>query len=87
VWGHTNYNSYAYSTSIDYNNGTITQAKATYTHTGIMDMSLTADGGSNWETCNSGALHTFTHTGTDLRWKASGYTAATLTALEINNYH
>jgi len=41
-----------------------------------IDYYLSADGGSHWESITSGVEHTFTNTGTDLRWKATLTTAA-----------
>lgn len=32
---------------------------------------LSADGGAHWEAVTPGALHTFTNTGSDLRWRAT----------------
>lgn len=76
----------ALSTSIDFNNGTITQAKLTATFTGnTPTLSMTADG-TNFETVTSGVLHNFTNTGTDLRWKAMG-TGTTITKLVVDSYH
>lgn len=76
----------AISKSIDFNNGTITTAKLTATEsvgTGIYEM--TADG-TNYEVVTNGTAHTFSNTGTDLRWKASG-SSVTITKIEITDYH
>ena len=75
------------SKSIDFNNGTITQATLTTTLTGnaLTELQMTADG-TNWENVTSGVAHTFTNTGTDLKWKATGV-ATTITKLEIGSYH
>ena len=78
------------STSIDYNNGTITTATMTVTKSsGTFTYALTANGGTNWETVTSGVAHAFTNTGTDLRWKVteSGGGTGTITKIEINAYH
>ena len=75
----------AQSTSIDYNNGTITTATMSVTGSGSWNLYLTADGGSHWESCSNGVAHTFTNTGTDLRWKMSG--SGTITKIIVNNYH
>lgn len=81
----------AYSTSIDYNNGTITQAKLTATITsGSFNILLTANGGANWEIATNGVLHTFTNTGTDLRWYMAPTfisPAGKVTNIEITDYH
>jgi len=80
----------ALSSSIDYNNGTITTATLTSTETsGSFDYEMTADGGSNWESVTSGAAHTFTNTGTDLRWRATENAASTgeISKIEVTSYH
>ncbi len=83
----------AISKSIDFNNGTITTArvKLTWTGLGTPTLYLTANGGSNLE--NVGTLtnasqltHTFSNTGTDLRWKIEG-SGFTVTQLVLDNYH
>ena len=75
------------SKSIDYNNGTITQArmKVTYTGNGNIALYLTADG-VNWEEVTNNVLYFFTNTGTDLRWKIEG-SGVTITKIEISDYH
>lgn len=76
----------AQSTSIDYNNGIITQALLTATEDyGAFQYFLTADGGLHWEEVISGVVHTFTNTGTDLRWQILG--SGRLTQLVISGYH
>lgn len=78
----------AQSTSIDYNNGTISTATMEVTiSSGTPVLYLSADGGSNWESVTSGTPHTFTNTGTDLRWKITSAGSTTLTKIEITNYH
>ena len=86
VWGHTTYNTYAISTPIDYNNGTITTAKLTGTGTGFYNFWMTADG-TNWEKVITNVAHNFTNTGTDLRWKAGGLTGSKLTSVSVTEYH
>lgn len=77
----------AQSIPIDYNNGTITQAKLTVTEvSGSFIYYLTADG-TNWEIVTNGTTHTFTNTGTDLRWKILGSTGAEISGVEITDYH
>lgn len=79
----------AESESVDYNNGTITQAKLTATETsGSFTYEVTADG-TNWETVTSGTLHTFTNTGTDLRWRATENAASTggISQVVLESYH
>ena len=83
-------NRIAQSTTIDYNNGTITQAKMTIVldttqEINDYDYYLTADGGTNWESTTPGILHTFTNTGTDLRWKIIGY--GIIEAIVVEGYH
>lgn len=78
------------SLSIDYNNGTITQARLTATiSSGTFTLELSADGGSNWETVSNGLLHTFTNTGTDLRWRITENAASTgtITQVIVRGYH
>lgn len=80
----------ALSTSIDFNNDTITQAKLTSTEvSGSFTYELSANGGSNWETVTSGVLHIFTNTGTDLRFRATENAASTgeISELKLEEYH
>lgn len=76
----------ALSSSVDYNNGVITTAKLTADSSTNLVFQVTADN-INWETVTSGVIHTFTDTGTDLRWKATASGNATLTNLVLSNYH
>ena len=79
----------AESSSIDLRNGTITSAKLTSTETsGSFTYQMTADG-TNWENVTSGTAHTFTNTGTDLRWRATENASSTgeISELKIENYH
>ena len=58
------------STSIRYNDGTISSATLTATiDSGSFDFYMSADGGTNWESVSNGVTYTFANTGTDLRWK------------------
>lgn len=77
----------AISKSIDFNNGLITTSTlSTLTFTGnTPSISLTADG-TNYEIVTLSVPHTFTNTGTDLRWKAEG-AGTTITKLKISDYH
>ncbi|MCK4827670.1 hypothetical protein KA005_68720 [bacterium] len=80
----------AHSETIDYNNGTITTAKLTSTESsGNFDYYLSADGGSNWEAVTSGTAHTFTNTGTSLRWRADEADSSTgrITQIKVEDYH
>jgi len=83
-------NQFGQSTSVDYNNGTITNATLTATgYNANFTLYLSANGGTNWETTSNGVSHTFSHTGTDLRWKivlTSG-SSGTITKVKISNYH
>ena len=77
------------SESVDYNNGTITTAKLISTEvSGDFDYEMTADG-TNWESVTSGTVHTFTNTGTDLRWRAPENAAGTgeISKIVISDYH
>lgn len=79
----------ALSSSIDYANGTITTATLTSTEvSGSFDYEMTADG-TNWESATSGVAHTFSDTGTDLRWRATENAASTgeISQIKIINYH
>lgn len=79
----------AQSTSIDYNNGTITTATLTSTEvSGSFDYEMTADG-TNWESVTSGVAHTFSSTGTDLRWRATENAASTgeISQIVVEDYH
>lgn len=51
------------------NVATLTATANTPTNTSITYY-LSNDGGANWESVTSGSEHTFTYTGSDLRWKA-----------------
>jgi hypothetical protein len=78
------------STSIDYNNGTITAATLTATEvSGSFTYKMSADGGANYETVTSGVAHTFTNTGTDLCWRAVEDAASTgeISKIEVTAYH
>ena len=79
----------AQSLSIDYNNGTITSAKLTSTEdSGSFDYEMTADG-TNWESVTSGTSHTFSNTGTDLKWRATENNSSTgeISKIIIQDYH
>lgn len=54
------------------------------TGTGNVAYQLSADGGSNFETVTLATQHTFTNTGTDLRFKFTASGNATLTKVSIN---
>ena len=79
----------ALSSSIDYANGTITVATLTSTEvSGAFDYEITADG-TNWESATSGVAHTFSNTGTDLRWRATENNTSTgeISKIIVSNYH
>ncbi len=79
----------AESTAIDFANGTITAATLTSTEvSGSFDYEMTADG-SNFESVTSGVAHTFSNTGTDLRWRAteSGASTGEISKIVVSNYH
>ena len=73
----------AQSTSVYYNVTTVSQAILTADYSGTLSFWITADGGSHWESTNSGETHIFENTGQDLRWKASAVTSATINNLTI----
>lgn len=78
----------AQSLSIDFNNSTITSAKLTSTEvSGDFDYEMTADG-TNWESVTSGIAHTFTNTGTDLRWRVTENNSSTgeISQIKIEEY-
>jgi hypothetical protein len=81
----------AISSTIDYNNGTITEAKltATISATGeyVALFWLSANGGTNWEQVTNRVSHTFTNTGTDLRYKIGGSGPFDITHLEVEIIH
>ena len=79
----------ALSLSIDYANSTITTATLISTEvSGSFTYELTANG-TDWETVTSGTAHSFTKTGTDLRWRATENDSSTgeISKVEINSYH
>lgn len=80
----------ARSTSIDYNNGTIVMCTLAVTGSGAGTpvYYLSANGGTNWETATNNAIHTFTNTGTDLRFRVdvAGGTY-TITQIILSAYH
>lgn len=79
----------AESTTIDYNNSTITTATLTSTEiSGSFNYEMTANG-ANWEACTSGVALTFANSGTDLRWRATENAASTgeISTLVIGSYH
>ena len=80
----------AQSLTIDFNNSAITVAKLTSTETsGSFTYELSADGGSNWESVTSGTAHTFTSSGTDLRFKITENAASTgeISQIKLEDYH
>lgn len=80
----------ARSTSIDLDNGTITQATMTPTIVSgtTFTLELSANGGTNFETVTSGVRHFFTNTGTDLIWRATiGKGTGEISNILINDYH
>ena len=79
----------ALSTSIDFNNGTITTATLNSIEvSGSFDYEMTADG-SNWEAVTPGTPHTFINPGSDLRWRATENAASTgeISQITATNYH
>ena len=79
----------ALSSSIDYNNGTITTATLDSTEvSGSFDYEMAADG-STFESVTPGTAHTFSVTGTDLRFKITENAASTgeISKIIIVTYH
>lgn len=78
----------AQSSSVAYNHGTVVAATITTTiDAGLvanLAFQLTADGGANWESVTHATEHSFTNTGTDLRFKitASGTVDVTLVRID-----
>lgn len=80
----------ALSKSVDLNNGTITTATLNSTEvSGSFTYALSADGGSNFESVTPGTAHTFSNTGTDLRFRITENAASTgeISQVTITNYH
>jgi hypothetical protein len=71
------------SAQIYMNSSTINSAVLVASYSGSANWFMSANSGTNWQTCYSGTQITFSTPGTDLRWKASG-TAATITSLNIS---
>ena len=79
----------AQSKSIDFNNGTVTIATLDSTEvSGSFDYEMTANG-SSWESVIVGAAHTFSSTGTDLKWRATENAASTgeISQVTVVDYH
>ncbi len=80
----------ALSKSIDFNNGIITSATLNSTEvSGSFTYELSADGGSNFESVTPGTAHTFSNTGTDLRFRITENAASTgeISQVTITDYH
>lgn len=79
----------ALSSSIDFNNSTITTATLNSTEvSGSFTYELAADG-STFESVTPGTAHTFSTTGTDLRFKITENAASTgeISQVKITDYH
>ena len=63
---------------------TITKATLTSDSTTNLTFQMSANAGINWETVTSGTEHTFTNTGTDLRYKCTASGNATISLLTIS---
>ena len=77
----------AQSSAVCANIGTITGATMSVAiDSGAFDLYLSADGGSNWESVTSGTAHSFTNTGTDLRFKIveNASSTGTITNIQIS---
>jgi len=66
-----------------YGSSTITKATLTSDSTTNLTFKLSSDGGSNWETVTSGTIHTFTNTGSDLRYQATASDTATISLIKL----
>lgn len=77
------------SLPIDFNNGTITQARMTATIVSgdYYEFFMSADGGTSWEQVSNGITHTFVSSGTSLCWRIIGYGAGVISKVVIDNYH
>ena len=76
----------AVSKSIYLNSDTIYSATITMTSDeDVTDLliQLTANGGSNWETVTHNTIHTFTNTGTDLRFRLINTSGSTITITKV----
>jgi len=79
----------ALSSSVDYNNSTITTATLTSTEvSGSFTYELTANG-SDWEEVTSGETKTFINSGSDLRWRATENNSSTgeISKVEVSLFH
>ncbi|MCP6727482.1 MAG: hypothetical protein KJI69_05740 [Patescibacteria group bacterium] len=79
----------ALSKSVDFNNGTILAATLNSTEvSGSFTYEMAADG-STFETVTPGTAHTFSTTGTDLRFRITENAASTgeISQVTITNYH
>lgn len=70
------------SSQIYMNNATVNTAILVASYNGTVDWYMSTNGGTAWQPCYSGTQITFSTSGTDLRWKASG-NVATITSLNI----
>ena len=70
------------SSQIYMNNSTVNTALLIASYNGTVNWFMSANGGTAWQTCNSGTEITFSTAGTDLRWRATS-NAATITSLNI----
>ena len=81
----------AISKPIDYNNGLITRATMNLTMTTGSDYNLNLylsnNNGTNWEGTGNGTSHTFSSTGSSLRWKIDGAGEIQITQVNINYEH
>ena len=63
---------------------TYTKATLTSDSTTNVTFKMSADGGSHWESVTSGTQHTFTNTGTDLRYQVTASDTATIGEIKIS---
>jgi len=73
----------AQSLAVYLDNGTITSATLTVDDSTNLSAKLTADGGSNFESVTFGTEHSFTNTGSDLRFQLTASGNSTVTWLRI----
>ena len=67
-------------------NTTIYTAKLTAGYNNTIQFELSADNGANWEIVTPNVRHTFTNTGTQLKWRAVGAYPSIINWLKVE-YH
>ena len=62
---------------------TVSSAKLTAVGSGSVNYLMSADNGSNWESVTSGQSHTFTNTGTQLKWRVTATSSSSVSKVTI----